>query len=121
MSKIYIFGAHSRAQTLGVYLTKLNEDLEIAAYLVNNDEANDTEINGVPVLHIDNSVILNTSIPVYIGTRGVNHPKIIEELKSVGFKEWIPLTVDLDMSLRNEFIRKFYAEQGKKFVLIDDL
>lgn len=119
MRQVYIFGAHSRAQTLGVYLTKLNSDLEIVAYLVNNDEANDSEINGVPVIHIDNSVILNTSIPVYIGTRGVYHDDITSLLKSLGMQEMIPVTPELDMQLRNEYLQKHYAEMGRKFDKID--
>lgn len=117
--KIYIAGAHSRAQTLRVYLQYLYPDIQMEAYLVDDMAENDAVVGGVPVFLIQEG--LHTEYPVYIGTKGVNHPKIIEELKSVGFSEIIPLTVDLDMRLRNEFIRKFYAEQGKKFVLIDDL
>ena len=66
MKKIYIFGAHSRAQTVGVYLTKLNKDMEIAAYLVNNDETNESMIDGIPVVHISKDSVLDTTLPVYI-------------------------------------------------------
>ncbi len=38
--KIYIVGAHSRAQTLAVYLQYLYEDMEVAAYLYENGEEN---------------------------------------------------------------------------------
>lgn len=120
MSKVYIFGAHSRAQTLGVYLTKLNKDLQIAAYLVNNDESNETEIEGVPVLHIEDSVTLDTTLPVYIGTRGVYHNDIKSVLASLGMQQIIPVTPDLDMKLRNDYLEKHYVEMGRKFDKIDN-
>lgn len=119
MQKIYIFGAHSRAQTLGVYLTKLNTDLKIAAYLVNNDEPNKPEINGVPVIHIDETSSLDTALPVYIGTRGIYHDSIKKLLKSLGTKKIIPVTPDLDMQLRNDYLKKHYAESGREFDKID--
>ena len=99
-SRIYIFGAHSRAQTLGVYLTKLNTDLKIAAYLVNNDEPNKPEINGVPVIHINETSSLDTALPVYIGTRGIYHDSIKKLLKLLGTKKIIPVAPDLDTQLR---------------------
>lgn len=117
--KIYIAGAHSRAQTLRVYLQYLYPDIQIESYLVDDMTENDSVVGDIPVFMIKEG--LHTDYPVYIGTRRINHPKLIEELKSVGFSEIIPVTVDLDIQLRNEFIRKIYAEQGKKFVLIDDL
>ncbi len=42
--KIYIVGAHSRAQTLGTYLVKLYPDIKIAAYLYDNEEQNRKDI-----------------------------------------------------------------------------
>ena len=119
MQKIYIFGAHSRAQTLGVYLTKLNADMEIAAYLVNNDETNQTVIDGVPVLHIDYYSVLDSTLPVYIGTRGIYHDRITTMLKSLGMKTIIPVTPDLDMQLRNDYLEKHYTELGREFHKID--
>lgn len=119
VKRIYIAGAHSRAQTLRVYLQYLYPDIGIESYLVDDMAENDLVVGGIPVLLIQKG--LHVDYPVYLGTRGINHPKLIEELKSVGFSEIIPVTVDLDMQLRNKFIRKFYAEQGRKFELIDDL
>ena len=58
---------------------------------------------------------------VYLGTRGVNHPKLTAELVAVGFTQIIPVTVELDIKLRNEYMRKFYKEKGKKFLLIDEV
>ncbi len=115
MSKIYIFGAHSRAQTTGVYLTKLNAGLEIAAYLVDNDESNPSEIGGVPVLHIDGNAVLDAELPVYIGTRGSYHDKIKGLLKSLGMKRIIPVTPELDMQFRNDYLRWYYGETGQEF------
>lgn len=119
MRQVYIFGAHSRAKTLGAYLTKLNKDLQIAAYLINNDEKNESAINGVPVLYIDDSTELDTDIPVYIGTRGVYHEDITSLLMSLGIKKIIPVTFDLDLQLRNDYLQIHFAEKGQKFDKID--
>lgn len=67
---IYIVGAHSRARTLGVYLTKIEPDIRIKAYLYDNDEPNMDNIEGVPVIRFDENTSLETEYPVYLGTRG---------------------------------------------------
>lgn len=121
MKKVYIFGAHSRAQTLGVYLKKLNKDLQIAAYLINNEEPNAKEIEGVPVLHISEETVLDTSLPVYIGTRGIYHNDIESLLAALGMKEIIPVTPELDMRLRNECLQMYYVERGRKLEKIENL
>lgn len=117
--KIYIAGAHSRAQTLRVYLQYLYPETEIVAYLVDDMSENASEVGGIPVCLIQEG--LHSEYPVYIGTRSVNHPKLTQELRDVGFTEIIPVTVELDMQLRNAYLRKFYAERGEDFVVIDDL
>ena len=119
MRRIYIAGAHSRAQTLKVYLEYLYPEVRVDSYLVDSWKENDCIIDGIPVKLIQKG--LNVEYPVYIGTRRENHPKLIAELKAIGMKEVIPVTVELDIQLRNEYIRKFYQKQGRAFILIDDL
>ncbi|MBQ5852274.1 MAG: DUF4422 domain-containing protein [Lachnospiraceae bacterium] len=118
-NRIYIFGAHSRAQTLGVYLAKLNKSLSIEAYLVDNYEPNPKMISDIPVISIDKDTGLNIEYPVYLGVRGVYHSDIITKLKSMGMKQIIPVTLDLDMELRNQFLEVHYAEQNRKFEKLD--
>ena len=119
MGKIYIAGAHSRAQTLKADLTYLDPEVELVSYLVDDMSENDSTVGGIPVNLIQNG--LHTEYPVYIGTRSVNHPKLIKKLREVGFMKIIPLTVDLDIRLRNEYVSRFYRGQGRCFKLIDDL
>ena len=118
---IYIVGAHSRARTLGVYLTKIEPDLKIKAYLYDNDEPNTDSIEGVPVIHFDKNTILETECPVYLGTRGVYHPVLTEKLKQMGMKEIIPVTPQLDMELRNRFLTLYYAEMGRSYDKFDNI
>lgn len=118
---IYIVGAHSRSQTLGIYLTKLNPNLHIEAYLVDNDEINESSVNGVPVVHFNMDTKLNTSYPVYLGTRGIYHMALTEKLSHMGMQEIIPVTPTLDMDLRNKFLEKYFAEQGKTFDKLGNL
>ena len=121
-SCVYIFGAHSRARTLYIYLKKIKPSLQVKAFLIDNDENNPKEIEGLPVVHIldvDTKWIDNT-IPVYIGTRGVSHKTIIENLRKIGFSEFIPVSPSFDMELRNEFLKLYFEEKGKKFEKLVD-
>ena len=120
MNRIYIAGAHSRAQTLKAYLEYLNPGTEVAAYLVDDLSENKPMIDAVPV-HLITSVGLDTGCQVYIGTRGVYHPKITKELNAVGFTRIVPVTVELDRSLRNEYVRRVYQMQGRSFTMVHDL
>lgn len=120
MNRIYIAGAHSRGQTLRAYLEYLNPETEVAAYLVDDLSENKPIIDAIPVCLIS-SRGLDTGCPVYIGTRGVNHPKITDELKAVGFTRIIPVTVELDRELRNEYVRKVYRLRGRDFTTVHDL
>lgn len=121
MTKIYIAGAHSRAQTFGIYMKFLYPDIKILAYLYDNNEPNPKSIDGVPVLKIDGNSILEKDCPVYLATRGVNHNKLSDTLISYGMTDIRPVTVGLDLELRNKFLAKFYENNGRQFVKIDDL
>lgn len=119
VKSVYIAGAHSRARTLNAYLKYLYPDIMVKAFLVDDLSENPKEADGVPVCFIGKG--LDVNCPVYLGTRGVNHPKLTEELSAVGFTQIIPVTVELDVKLRNEYMRKFYTENGRTFLLIDDV
>ena len=121
MNKIYIVGAHSRGRTAAYYLSYLNPNLQVEAYLYDNDEINEMSIDGVPVIHFDENTKLHTDYPVYIGTRGVFHPTIMEKLQKIGMKDIRPITVDLDLQMRNAYLKKYYESIGRKFVKIDEL
>lgn len=118
---IYIFGAHSRAQTLAVYLQYLHPDTVVEAYLYDNDEPNPEKIGDTAVISLEKKVNLHTDNLVYIGTRGIFHEKITSCLKQIGFKTIIPVTVELDLQLRNEYLKKYFASEGRDFVKIDRL
>ncbi|MBR1634559.1 MAG: DUF4422 domain-containing protein [Lachnospiraceae bacterium] len=129
VKRIYIFGAHSRSQTLGVYLATLYPGIAVEAYLVDNDEPNPKEVGGVPVLRLTeegclhggdsraerNGVSVDVSLPVYLGTRGVYHEAITEYLREAGFCEIIPVTVEMDIDLRNRYVAKTFADMGRDF------
>lgn len=118
---IYIVGAHSRARTLGVYLTRIEPDIRIKAYLYDDDEPNTDNIEGIPVIRISEDAMLETGYPVYLGTRGVYHHNLTEKLKRMGMKEIIPVTPQLDMELRNRFMALYYAEMGRSYDRLDSV
>lgn len=121
MDEIYIFGAHSRSQTLGIYLKKLNPELKIIAYLIDNDEKNPCAIDGVPVLYLKNNLELYTNRKVYLGTRMIYHKKIMKKLNMLGFKKIICNTPALDMELRNKYLELYYSERGRSFDKLDNI
>lgn len=116
---IYIVGSHSRARTLGVYLAKLEPDTRIRAYLYDNDEPNAESIDGIPVIHFNEETLLETNIPVYLGTRGMYHAALTKKLRHMGMKEIIPITPQLDMELRNRFLTLYYTELGRDYEKLD--
>lgn len=120
-NKCFVFGAHSRAQTLAVYLNSIEPDKVIEAYLVDDDEDNPNEIDGILVTHPKNVPAECRSYPVYLAIRGVNQTPVEERLRSLEFQQIIPVTVSFDAQLRKRFFRKLYAECGREYTMIDDL
>lgn len=121
INNIYIFGAHSRAQTLKKYLTTIKPSLCVKAFLTGNDEKNERMIDGSPVIDIRTEASqLDIRYTVYIGTRGIYHEDVKNMLVSVGFTNIIPVTPKLDMELRNEFLKRYYTSQNIAFEKISD-
>ena len=124
--KIYIFGAHSRAQTLATYMCYLDKDIHIEAYSYDNDEENPERIGEVPVFRLNkhtdiHALNLSLDYPIYLGTRGVFHERITEVLKRIGFKVIKPVTVEMDLTLRNQYLEKYYTSIGREFIKLDKL
>lgn len=118
--KIYIAGAHSRASTMGYYLQYLDPTIEIIAYLYDNDEKNPEYINGVPVINITDKSELDKDCQVYLAMRGVNHPHMKDTLLKCGMKKIIPVDVELDLFIRNQYLKKYYNSIGREYTKIDD-
>ncbi len=121
MNKFYMFGAHSRGKTAAYYLCYLNSGMNVEAYLYDNDEKNEQYVDDVPVVFVNEDTKLHTDYPVYIGTKSMFHSSIIEKLKKIGMKDIRPITVDLDLQLRNEYLEKYYRIIGRDLVKIDNL
>lgn len=124
-SKIYILGAHSRARTLKKYIENIYPDTKVQAFLVDNDEMNPTEADGIPVIHLigrekqDAPDGLDRSFPVYLGMKSVNHEQPTRHLKMLGFEKIIPMTVEMDTELRNRYLVKAFHEAGEAFLKLE--
>lgn len=118
-NKIYIAGAHSRGQTFRTYIEKLNPNIQVAAYLVDDLEENELYVDGVPVFQINCTICKN--YPVYLATRGIYHKKLTRKLNSLGVQNVIPVTVEFDMEIRNRYVRTVFKENGRDFMSIDDI
>ncbi|MCI8417109.1 MAG: DUF4422 domain-containing protein [Lachnospiraceae bacterium] len=119
--KIYIFGAHSRAQTLAVYLRALNPEIEIVAYLYDNEERNPLQIEGVTVERIRSHLRLHKEYPIYLGIRGLYHERVIDKLRALGFKDIRPVTVEMDLQLRNQYLKQYFFSIKQRFIKMEDL
>lgn len=119
--KIYIFGAGSRAKTLKGYFQYLYPEVKILSFLVDNMEENEAEVDKIPVLEMDKVKSLDSEIPVYIATKGVYHTKIIAQLEQKGVQRIIPVTVEIDNYLRNEYVKKYYEKEHLPFVKLSEL
>ena len=120
---VYIAGASSRARTTKEYLEKLNPKLNILAFLVSPEMSdNPSKVDGLSVLTISAESKIDISARVYLGTRGDNHFKLTKELVEIGFSvgNIIPVTPELDMELRNEYVKKEFNNIGRAFVKLDD-
>lgn len=125
-NQIYIFGAASRAKTLKGYMNMLFPGLEIIGYLVDDEEENDSQIAGAPVIHLGRAsegtpANLRTKAPVIIATKGIFHERIEKRLDALGFKCIIPVSVDVDNCLRNAYVRKSFAGEGREFIKLEGL
>ena len=121
-NNVYIFGAHSRAQTLKEYFSILHPDWQVRAFLVDNDEPNPIRAGGTPVMHLPvDPNELDTSAAVYLAIRGVHHPDVSASLAECGFSEIIPVTPELDIELRNAYLKIVMPQAGRTFIKIDDL
>ncbi len=122
---LYIFGAHSRARTLAAYIRFLEPDKTICGFLVDNDEENPEEVDAIKVIDLNketnNLSGLDTSLPVYIATRGIYHEQITERLNNRGFKNVIKVTHSFDSEIRNKYLSKYFESIGKDFIKINDL
>ena len=119
--EIYIFGAHSRARTLGAYLSEIEKEIKILAYLVDNNEQNPNELEGIPVLHLGKNPELKIEVPVYLGVRGVYHKEITERLYGIAMKNVIPVTQEMDRQLRNLYVKEIFRKTGRIFLRFDML
>lgn len=118
--KFYVFGAHSRAQTAAFYIQYLYPEASIEAYLVNNEESNAASINGVPVIRLEKNTKLHGEYPVFLGTRSVYHENLAKTAGEFGIQNIYPVTAQLDLKLRNAYLRKYFSSIGRAFAKIDD-
>lgn len=120
--KYYVFGAHSRARTLYEYLRTLKPQDRIMGFLFDNNEVNQDEVDGITVINLRNiaETELDHAATVYIATRGEYHEGITGRLNKLGFSMIIPVTPELDMDMRNRYVKRFFEDKGKKFNKIID-
>lgn len=119
--KIYIVGAQSRAKTLSSYISFLYPEVCVEAFLVDELSQNDAYIQGIPVYKLENTSLLQNSLPVFIATKSILHEEIQRTLNDIGFQTVVPVTFEIDNFLRNEYVKKYYKKEQKTFTKLADL
>lgn len=118
--KVYIAGAQSRAKTLKGILNYLYPLMKIDGFLVDSLLDHDFVIDGILVWERKKDIPVDISCPVFIATKGIHHEEIVSELKEIGFFHIYPITIELDNFFRNAYVRKYYKENNREFVRIED-
>lgn len=121
MRTVYIFGAHSRAQTLSVYLAALEPETTLSAFLIDDEEDNPGKIDGIPVMRSAEVPEGQRGCPVYLAIRGVNQADVTDRLRALGYTDIIPVTPSFDSEIRIRYLKKLYGEMGRPFIMLDDL
>lgn len=119
--KIYIVGAQSRAKTLSGYIAFLYPEVSVEAYLVDELSQNDAYIQGIPVCKLERTGLLQNELPVFIATKSILHEEIQKALNDMGFQTVIPVTFEIDIFLRNEYVKKYYEKEQRTFTKLTDL
>ncbi len=119
--RYYIFGAHSRAQTLSAYLQVVRPSECLAGFLYDNDEENPEKIEKYPVMRSADVPEPDRTCTVYLAIKAVNRDAVWQRLKSLGFSDIVSVTPQFDSDIRKQYFRKRYANTGRPFVMIDDL
>ncbi len=117
----YIFGAHSRGQTLYEYLRKTDPKSICLGFMYDNDEHNPSDVDGVPVYKITGGMLeLEKTAVVYMGIRGDGFEHVSLLLKKIGFDRVVPVSPAIDTELRNKYVRIRFEDAGKVFIKISD-
>lgn len=119
--QFYIAGAQSRAATLTGQLAVLYPQMQLQAYLVDCFEGNERKINEIPVKLRRKGEDFRKEYPVLIATKGIHQEQISRELRELGFQKIIPVTPELDNSLRNSYVKKIFRETGRSFEKIQEI
>lgn len=119
--QIYIVGAQSRAKAVAGYVNELFPNVVVQAYLVDDCEKNEANIQGIPVYPIANNLKLDISNPVFIATKGIYHDEIQESLREIGFHKIVPVTYYIDTWFRNRYVEKIFQQDRRSFVRLDRL
>lgn len=120
VSKVYIAGAQSRAKTLKGILNYLYPLMKVEGFLVDCLNENESIIDDIPVCERKNSKSADISCPVFIATKGIHHNDIKQELEEMGFSEIYPITINVDNFFRNAYVEKYYKENNREFIRIEE-
>lgn len=119
--QIYVVGAQSRAKAVAGYVKGLFPNVVITAFLVDDSEKNETNIQGIPVYALDKHLKFDISNPVFIATKGLYHSEIQQSLHRLGFRTIVPVTYHIDTWFRNKYVEKIFQQDRKSFERIDQL
>lgn len=117
-TQVYIFGAHVRGRTLKKYLSVINPESNIAAFLVSDCKNNPERIEDISVWSLENKHEYDLNMPVFIATKMQYHSEIKGKLVQLGFKNMIFLTPEWDNAIKRMYFQKRFTQSGQSFCML---
>lgn len=119
--RIYIFGAHTRAQNLYAYIKTLFPETKVEAFLFDNDESNPDYIDGIPALSLESLDKLPQEADIWLAVKSIFFKNVKERILQKGAGNIVCVTPEADNELRNLYVKKVFSEKGMPFEKADTL
>ena len=119
--KVYIFGAHTRAQNLYAYFNVLFPDTKVEAFLYDDTEINPDSIEGIPVVAVDSVDEWSWETEIWLAVKSASFDKISSRLETKKAERIVCVTPQVDNELRNMYAEKVFSAKGIPFDKVDVL
>lgn len=119
--RIYIFGAHSRAQNLYAYLKILFPKVQVIAFLYDNDELNADKLYQVDVLSLREIHKLDEQAQIWVAVKGIYFEGLKKRISEKYSNSIIFVTPEIDNELRNAYAEHIFHQKNMHFIKMYDL
>ena len=118
---VVIYGAGLMGKALKTCLDNCDERFHIERFVVNSIEGNPDEIDGIPVISIDDAVMYKNS-RVFVALHEKHLYEAIDELAKRGFVDIVPISFDGDLwsDIRSSYISSRWRNKHRDYIKLDE-